>query len=152
VGQTPELRVVSKRRVLSTFVALTVTGKIYKKHFTHSIKGEDVVTALRHIQRFIPGKIIIIWDGLRAHRGPAVKDYCAQHPEIMIEPLPSYAPDLNPEEQCHGNVKRHLQNATPANIDQLRKQVDNGFARLRNRPDLLQSFFRHSGFRVNFLC
>jgi len=46
----------------------------------------------------------------------------------MVAP---HAPDLNPEESCQGNVKQHLRNATPVDIDELRAQVDRGFARLR---------------------
>ena len=56
-----------------------------------------------------------------------MKGYRAQHPEIMVEELPTYAPDLNPEEGCHGDVKRHLLNATPEDTRQIRKQANRGF-------------------------
>ena len=35
------------------------------------------------------------------------------HPEIVVEPLPKYAPELNPEEYYHGNVKAWEAYATP---------------------------------------
>ena len=53
-------------------------------------------------------------------------------------------PGRSLEEACHGNVKQHLRNTTPATIEELRQQVNGGFARLRQRPDLLHSFFRHA--------
>src|SRR5262245_16889672 len=151
IGQTPVLRRVSKRRELSTVVALTLSGKIDKRHFGHAMGGAEIVVALRHVQRHIPGPLILIWDRLSAHRAARVKAYLTTHPAIAVEWLPPYAPDFNPEESCHGNVKHHLHHATPANVNELHTQVDRGFARLRQRPDLILGFFRHAGLRGNRL-
>jgi DDE superfamily endonuclease len=150
-GQTPVLRRVSKRRALSTVVGLTLSGRIYKRHFAHAISGEDIVATLHHFRRYIPGPLIIIWDRLNAHRATVVKEYVEAHPEIDVHWLPPYAPDLNPEAGCHGNVKQHLRNAMPADVGDLRAGVDRGLARLRRRPDLILGFFRHAGLDVNQL-
>ena len=151
IGRTPILRRASKRREFSTVVGLTLSGRIYKRHFARAIHGDDVVVALLHFQQHIPGPLIVIWDRLNAHRATVVKAYVSAHPEVEVEWFPPYVPDLNPEEGCHGNVKQHLRNATPGTIRELRAQVDRGFARLRRRPDLLLSFFRHAGLDVNQL-
>jgi transposase len=145
------LKRVSKRRELSTAIGLTLSGRIYKRHFGHTIHGDDVVVFLKHLHRFLPGPMQLLWDRLGAHRSRAVKDYLEAHPEIMMNWLPPYAPDLNPEEGCHGNVKQHLRNATPEIESEIRHQVDREFARLRRRPDVLLRFFRHAGLRVKRL-
>jgi DDE superfamily endonuclease len=150
-GQTPILRRVSKRRELSTVIGLALSGKIYKRHFEHPIGATDILVALQHFKRHISGPMIIIWDRLNAHRAVIVQDYVAAHPDLEVAWLPPYAPDLNPEEGCHGNVKQHLRNATPVNTHDIRTQVDCGFARLRQRPDLLLGFFHHAGLHVNQL-
>src|SRR3712207_8038900 len=90
-----------------------------------------MVVALEQFQRHLPGPMIVIWDRSTTHRAVVVKESRAAHPELHVEWLPPYAPDLNPEEGCHGNVKQHLRNATPVSINALRAQVDRGFARLR---------------------
>jgi transposase len=77
--------------------------------------------------------------------------FLAEHPELDVEWLPKYAPDLNPEEGCHGNVKGRLSNATPETEEEIRPQADRGFARLRRRPDILLGFFHHAGLRVKRL-
>jgi transposase len=128
-----------------------LSGRIYKRHFDHAMHGPDVVVFLRHLQRCLPGPLMVIWDRLQAHRSAEVKAYRGEHTEIMVEELPTYAPDLNPEEGCHGDVKRHLLNATPEDTRQIRKQANRGFARLRHRPDLILAFFHHAGFRVKRL-
>jgi transposase len=150
-GRTPELRRVSKRRQVSTAIGLTLSGRVYKRHFDHAIHGEDTVAHLRHLRRRSRGPLIIIWDRLQAHRSKAVKAFLAEHPEIDVEWLPAYAPELNPEEGCHGNVKQRMRNAMPETEAEIRAQADRGFVRLRRRPDLLLGFFHHAGLRVKRL-
>jgi len=134
-------RVTYDRRALSTAVALTLSGKIYKRHFEGAMRSEQTIQVLQHLQRHIPGRIILIWDRARIHTSKKVKGYLVNHPEIQVELLPAYAPELNPEEYCHGNIKQHLRNARPANKQEIRAMLDRGFARLRRPPDLLLGFF-----------
>lgn len=150
-GRTPVLRRVSKRRQVSTAIGLTLSGHIYKRHFDHAIHGVDLVALLRHLRSKVRGPMLIVWDRLQVHRSREVKSFLAEHPEIDVEWLPAYAPELNPEEDCHGNVKQHMRNATPETEAEIRKQADRGFARLRRRPDLLLGFFHHAGLRVKRL-
>jgi transposase len=150
-GQTPVLRRVSKRRQVSTAIGLTLSGRIYKNHFDHAIHGADMVRLLRHLRSRVCGPMILIWDRLQVHRSKPVKSFLAEHPEIDVEWLPAYAPELNPEEDCHGNIKQHMRNASPETEAEIRLQADRGFARLRRRPDLLLSFFHHAGLRVKRL-
>ncbi len=69
----------------------------------------------------------------------------------QLEELPADAPQLNPEEYCHGNVKQRLENARPASKEEIRTMLDRGFARLRRRPDLLLGFFHTAGLSVRQL-
>jgi hypothetical protein len=150
-GHTPILRRVSKRREVATVIGLTRTGKIYKRHFEHAMGATEIRVALRPFQRPTAGPMIIIWDRLSAHRAVLVREYIAAPPEIEVAWLPPYAPDLNPEEGCHGHVTQYLRNAAPANARAVRAQVDRGFARIRRRPDLILGLFRHAGLHVNQL-
>lgn len=151
-GKRPIFRRVTKeRRALSTAVALTLSGKIYKRHFEGSVKSENLIETLEHVQRQIPGKIILIWDRASIHLSKITKAYLYDHPEILIEELPAYAPQLNPEEYCHGNVKQSLKNARPISKEEIRSMLDRGFARLRRRPDLLIGFFHAAGLSVRQL-
>lgn len=132
-------------------MALTLTGRIYKRHFEGSLRSEQIIETLEHVQRHMPGKIILIWDRASIHISQKTQSYLRAHPDIMVEELPPYAPELNPEEYCHGNVKQRLKNARPANKKEIRSLLDRGFARLRRRPDLLLSFFHAAGLPVKQL-
>ena len=151
-GQRPIIRRVTReRRVLTTAVGLTWSGKIYKRHFDGGMDSQDVITALKHIRRHLPQGFILICDHAPIHISETALRYLFEHPEIIVEPLPKYAPELNPEEYCHGNVKKHLANAVPADVTVLRQSIDQGFARLRRRSDLLLNFIQASGLSVKQL-
>jgi DDE superfamily endonuclease len=144
-------RITVQRRVLSTAAGLTLSGQIYKRHFDKAIDSDRVIIALRHIGRQIERKWILVWDRAKIHRSENVNAYLAQHTEIIVEWLPPYAPEINPEEYCHGNVKDQIRNGMPVTRDELRAMVDGKFACLRKRPDLLQGFIHHAGLSVKQL-
>lgn len=64
-----------------------------------SIKNPQIVEFLKALARQIGRKLLIIWDGLKAHRSRLVRDY-VDSLEGRIEPAfrPPYAPELNPVE------------------------------------------------------
>ena len=151
-GQTPQLkRITHFRRETSSMVGLTISGKIYKRHFDGAMHADEVIEGLEHLVRHIQGPFILIWDRSRTHRSKLVKAFVQQHPEIQVEYLPAYAPELNPEEYCHGNVKRRMKNGIFVSKVEIRCAVDQGFSRLRKRPDIVLGFFHHAGLKLNQL-
>lgn len=151
-GHRPRIARVSRyRRPLTTAVGLTLSGKIYKRHFQGGMTSAEVIQALNHLRRFMPKGFILICDQAPIHTSTDTLCFLFDHPEIMVEPLPKYAPELNPEEFCHGNVKAHLANALPETPPQMRLDLDRGFARLRQRPDLLLGFVHAAGLAVRQL-
>ena len=113
------------------------------------INAEKVIVGLEHLVRHMPGPVILIWDRAQAHKAKTVQAFLQAHPQIEVEYLPPYAPELNPEEYAHGNVKRRLKNGLFQSKAEIREQLDRGFARLRKRSDILLGCFRHAGLEVN---
>lgn len=151
-GKRPILRrVTNERRAVSMGVGLTLSGEIYTRQFNKAMSGAEVIVALRHLLRYLPEGFILVWDRAPIHKSKAVIAYLARHPEIRVEWLPAHAPELNPEEYCHGNVKQRLRNATPSNVSEMRTLLHRGFARLRHRSDLLLSFVHAAGLTVRQL-
>lgn len=151
-GKTPRITHVGRyRRETSTLAGFTLSGKLYHKHFSGAIDSVKVVEGLAHIGRHIDGPWILVWDGSGTHTSKYTRAYLAAHPEIRVEPLPAYAPEVNPEEYCHGNIKRRLKNATPSTVAEIRQNIDRGGARLRRRPDMLLGFFHQAGLVVKQL-
>jgi transposase len=156
IGRTPVLRRLSQRREVSSVAALVAPlggpARLYARHFRGSIHGEQVIVALRSFRQRIGRPLVVIWDRLNAHRATTVQEFVAAHPaDYQLEWLPSYAPELNPEELCNGAVKRDMLNAVPASVDELHQSARRAFRRLGCQTDLLHSFFHHAGLRVNQL-
>ena len=144
VGVTPVLRREDKRRGLSCFCGLTTSGKLYSVYFEGSINADRLVTALRHIRRYLKGPLTVIWDRLSVHRSAAVREYIARDGQIEVEELPAYSPQLNPEEYCHGYAKERMRNSIPTTVGELLTTIETEFNRIRRRPRLIQSFFAHA--------
>jgi transposase len=84
-----------------------------------------------------------------AHRAKAVMAFLAAHPrDFAVVWLPSYAPELNPEEQCNAVVKRALANALPDTLAELQALARREFRRLQRRPEMIRRFFKHAGLHV----
>lgn len=98
----------------------------------------------RHLRR---RRVILIWDGLGAHKSQRMKTYVArQHGWLTLERLPAYALELNPLEQVWGNVKtRELANVCALDLAALRRPLRAGFGRVRREPNLAAAFLRHAG-------
>ena len=56
---------------------------------------------------YLPGRLLVIWDGLPAHRSRLVQQWVAgQRARLELERLLAYAPELNPVEYLWGYWKR----------------------------------------------
>ena len=78
--------------------------------FHHQVDAYDTDTligALEQLRRFLGGqKAILLWDGLPAHRSHAMHAWLRrQRSWLVVEPLPAYAPELNPVEPLWSNLK-----------------------------------------------
>lgn len=103
---------------------------------------------LEHLLQALPEGFFLVWDRSSIHRAKEVKDFLASHPQIAVEQLPAYAPEINPEEFAHGNIKEHLRNFLPKDKAEIKEQLRREFSRLRRRPDILLGCFHSAGLRI----
>lgn len=150
-GQTPILKTPCRYEHLSVISAITPDGRLLTWTQDHAFKGPSIVRFLKHVLAHIEGKILLIWDGLPAHRSQPVKDFltAGAAKRLHLERLPAYAPDLNPDE----GVWHHLKNVELANLccrtlDELRLHLRKAIVRLRRKPHIIRSFFAQA--RVDF--
>ena len=120
--------------------------KFYFRLYPTTIRGPQVIDFLGHLLRHLPGKLLVVWDGLSAHRARVVSDFSrAQGERLAIEWLPGYAPELNPVEYIWGYWKHHeLPNFCPRDFTQLSHQAGRALRRMRRRPLLIRSFWHQA--------
>jgi transposase len=151
-GQTPILRVRLTRDHLAAISALTPDGRLYLQLHRHPLKSPDVVRFLKHLLAHLPGTLLVIWDGAPIHRGQPVKDFLADGAarRLHLEPLPGYAPDLNPLDAGLWHLLKDVELANVCCTDQhqLRHELHRAAGRLRRKPHLLRSCVHHAGYQV----
>jgi transposase len=152
-GQTPVLSAWDRRDRISAISCLTVSPKARRLnlHFdllpdNANVHGEDVVAYWRRLQEQLRGPMTVLWDGSQVHdRSKLVRAFLAEHPEIVTERLPAYAPELNPEELVWAWLKYgRLGNLAANNTDWLRDYIITEMCYLRAHPELLASFIEHT--------
>lgn len=148
-GETPVLKVPLKWEHLSVIGAITPQGKLFHQVYDHAISKVEVVHFLRHLLRQIEGQLLVIWDGLPAHRSHLVKQFLAEGAaqRLHLVQLPSYAPELNPVEWLWNHLKRvQLGNLGCPDLDELRQALRKAVERVRHRTALISSFFQQPGY------
>jgi len=114
-GETPVLHHRMSWPKLSVISAVTTNPHIYTRLIDGSVRSKEVIQFVQHLLRQIPGKIILVWDRLSAHKSKqtraALKEYGSR---LTVYEFPPYAPELNPDEYVWTYMKTHgLQNYCP---------------------------------------
>lgn len=117
-------------------------------HQVDAYNTDTLIQALDQLRRFLGGqKATLVWDGLPAHRSLAMRAWLRrQRSWLVVEPLPGYAPDLNPVEGLWSSLKGvALANLAGATLNDVIAAAEGGIQRIRNTHHLAYSFLRHCG-------
>ena len=111
----------------------------------------DLVRFLRHLHRHLAGPVVLLWDGLAAHRSHAMREFLAtQTAWLTVLRLPAYAPELNPVEGVWAWFKGSVvPNFCPLSLDPIRRELRLGQQRLRRTPDRLRGFLHKAGLSLD---
>lgn len=153
-GETPILKEWQTRDHLSVMGGLTPQGKIYTLVRQESLNGLHTVEFLLHLLREAGPRLLVVWDGSPIHRRKEVKEFLSQGAarQIHIEPLPFYAPDLNPVEWLWRQLKEsEMPNLVCLDLEELHMQFHLAVGRVRSRVSLVSSFFAGAGLPIEKL-
>ena len=140
-----------QRKVSMAAFACYRAGRLAKLFYAPdaSFTEDDFGPLLTDLHHKLGGqKVILVWDRLSAHvRSRKTKAFLAENASwLTVEPLPGYAPELNPVEQCWAWAKNGpLAHFCAANLADLTDAAGRALDQLRKRPELLIPFLRHTG-------
>jgi transposase len=139
-GQTPIIQFHFNWNHVSVIAGLSRTNYLFRLH-EGSIKKEQVVAFLKALKAHLKRPLLIIWDGLKAHRSRLVRDYLdTLGDHIKVTYLPPYSPDLNPVEYLWAWLKRHaLANYCPSNLTELHTAARNKLKSAQKRPSIISA-------------
>ena len=143
-GQTPIVRHHQKRDRISVISALTLSPKrvrcgLYYMLHAKNIKHPEVCLFLRHLLRHLRGPVIVIWDNASIHKGDPIREICRRYPRLHLERLPSYAPELNPDEGVWSHAKNLLANGRPDTREDLWTELILTLEQMRSSQGNLRS-------------
>jgi transposase len=152
-GETPVLRHHFNWSRLSMSAALVYRADGTEAALLFQLKEgsyntESLIEFLEEFHlHFVGEKVTLIWDGLPSHTSKAMKAWIAtQRSWLIVERLPSYAPELNPVELVWGNVKNsELANLCPDTIGEAEVVADAALERVGNNQQLCFNFLEHTG-------
>lgn len=110
-------------------------------------KQKGLTRFLSHARKACRKNLLIVWDNAPSHKSETVKEFlaeqCPENPEIWLENIPPYSPELNPIEQVWAYVKRTLANQAFRDLFKLREAVYEVLEKLSKDKKMIESFFKH---------
>jgi transposase len=148
-GKTPVVRPNHRRIGLGLISAVSNRGELRWKVLNGAIKAPVLIGFLQRLIRDAKRKVFLILDRLPVHRAAVVREWLARHKaQIEVFHLPSYSPELNPDEGLNADLKQHVTRKAPLRSKQQLKQAAiSHMHRLSKSPARVRSFFRQKSMR-----
>jgi len=112
-----------------------------------AVTAEEAVEFLRNLHRHLRGPVVVIGDGLPAHRSRRVTEFAQrQAPWLQLVRLPAYAPELNPVDYLWAHLKNgSTANYAPDHLGELERHLRGATRRLRRRDHIGLGYLKHAG-------
>jgi transposase len=148
-GKTPVVRPNQRRIGLGLISAVSNHGELRWKVLDGAIKAPVLICFLQRLIKDAGRKVFLILDRLPVHRSALVRGWLARHKaQIEVFYLPSYSPDLNPDEGLNADLKQHVTRKAPLRSKHALKQAAiSHMRRLSKSPARVRSFFRQKSRR-----
>lgn len=149
-GLTPIVRHHQLRHRISAISGVSVSPKqkrlgLYFSLHEKNIQQAEVCHFLRHLLKHLRGEVIVVWDNSRTHKGDMIRNICRRYKRLRLEPLPPYAPELNPDEGVWSQAKTALANGRPDTIDELWTSLVNVLKNIGTSQSCLRACIHRSG-------
>lgn len=107
------------------------------------MNGARLVEFLKRLRTDVGRPIIVIADNASYHRSGPVQSYVAQSQgELIVENLPAYCPELNPDEQVWNHAKARLAKRFVATKEEFKAALFSIMLSIQRTSNLILSFFR----------
>lgn len=142
-GQTPVVLANANREKLSVISAVTNKGQMRWKVFSGALNARILIGFMERLIRNREQKIFLVLDNLRVHHSKPVKKWLAEHTDqIEVFYLPSYSPELNPDELLNADLKQRVTKAAPPRTKTALTRTAIGALRsIQKQPQRVESYF-----------
>jgi len=111
-----------------------------------SIDFQSIIRFLDALHGEIPGKVVLLWDGLPAHRSNVVKDHIEKNKHwLTVERFPAYAPELNPLEYLWSTLKgKDVANFCSDTLADIEQNLQDATCRIQSESAIMEGFLKAS--------
>ena len=143
VGKTPEVSVTGKRGGYNILSAVTAAGTLRFSIKDGKIDSDTYIGFLKQLLHGKTNPLILIVDRASFHRSKKVRNFVRSHrKQIRVYFLPSYSPEMNPDEQAWNIVKsKKIGKQSVKTKSELKKKLDSALRSLQHKAEMVKSFF-----------
>jgi transposase len=144
-GQTPVIRLNAKHERINLISSITNQGKVRFMIYGGTMNSQTFIKFCQRLIKDAGKKVYLILDNLRVHHSYLVKDWIQLHKdEIELFFIPSYSPELNPDEYLNCDLKAGVHSGPPARSKKHLKSKAIGHLRmLQKKPARVAKYFKH---------
>jgi len=144
-GKTPAIRISARKDRVNLISSITNQGKVRYMVYNKTMNSQTFIKFIKRLIKDTGQKIFLILDNLRVHHSKLVKEWLEGHQEeIELFFLPSYSPELNPDEYLNCDLKGGVHSSTPAKSkSELKKKTISHLRMLQKRPQRVKNYFKH---------
>ncbi|WP_425436051.1 IS630 family transposase [Noviherbaspirillum humi] len=144
-GDTPVVRPCHRREKVDLISAVTNKGEVRWMMLKQAINANLLIGFLRRLAHEAKRKVFLILDNLKVHKAPEVVAWLNKHrAQIEVFYLPSYSPELNPDELLNADLKQAMSKLAPRRGQgELKRAVASYLHKLANMPARIRKYFEH---------
>ena len=144
-GQTPVIRLTTKRNKINMISSITNQGKVRFMLYSETMKAKVLIKFMARLVKDSPRKVFLILDNLRVHHSKVVQKWLEENEDkIRVFFLPPYSPEVNPDEYLNGDLKQRIRSGVPAKTkSDLTKKTRSFMKMLQCRPEHVMNYFKH---------
>ena len=149
-GKTPIMRLNANRKSISMISSITNQGKLRFMVYKDAMNADLFTKFMSRLIKDAGRKVFLVVDNLRTHHSKPVKEWLDAHKdEIEVFYLPSYSPELNPDEYLNCDMKAAVHSGLPSrNEKELKTKVVTHMRKLQKLPKRITKYFKHP--RINY--
>lgn len=146
-GQPPILRTTGNRSVrCNTISAVGNKGDLMFMTFKDSMNVDIFKLFIEQVIKEVGGPVTMIVDNLKVHHAKCLEGWLGERKEkdsFTLEYLPSYSPELNPDEYLNRDVKAGLaERALPADAKAVCAAVTAHLSERKRSPEKVRNLFK----------
>jgi transposase len=148
-GETPVVPATGQRFGLNLVSAISPRGELRFMTVDGKMDADKFIEFLRRLLHNMRGRVFLIVDRHPAHRAKKVRDFVdATEGKLRLFFLPSYSPELNPDELVWNHLKNHgIGKRIVHSREHLHELAVAHLRRLSRMPERIRSFFQHPSLR-----